>query len=282
MLLLFCVVSCRKSEIIEVPGNTAPPDNTIEKTVVENYVTKAYISALGRQPTSEEKQRGEDLLMASSLSDSSRKVFIDQILALEEFNQNSYKLARAELLNNLDTAEIGQQLYVFNFLLQDPQYALFHDVIRQEIARLEQLRVIPADMASGMLTIEGMLRRCVNNSFYDNINMGSENFVVSNFQHFLLRYPTQAELEEGKKMVDGFEAALLLQSGSSKQDFITILFNSDNFKEGMVRKLFMRYLFRNPTNEELYLFTSLYRTSGSSYKELTKTIMITDEYAGVK
>jgi hypothetical protein len=135
-------------------------------------------------------------------------------------------------------------------------------------------------MANGTLTVEGMLRRCVNNSFYDDINMGSENFVVSNFQHFLLRYPTLSELEQGKQIVEGFEGTLLFRVGTSKNDFIDIVFNSDNFKEGMVRKLFTRYLFRSPANEELFVFTEKYKTS-ASYKELTKAIMVTDEYSGL-
>ena len=32
--------------------------------------------------------------------------------------------------------------------------------------------------------------------------MGTENFVVAMFQHFLLRYPTDSELESAKDMVD--------------------------------------------------------------------------------
>jgi hypothetical protein len=275
------LLSCTKTEITEVPDNTAPPDYTIEKSVVRNYVVKAYISALGRQPSVQEKEEGENSLFAAGFSKESRANFIQSILMKEEFNQNNYKIARAELLNNFDTTEIYQRLYIYNLLLNDPQYALFYDLIHKEKQRLYELQAIPQDMANGTLTIEGMLRRCVNNSFYDDINMGSENFVVSNFQHFLLRYPTQSELEQGKLMVEGFEGTLLFRVGSSKNDFIDIVFSSDNFKEGMVRKLFARYMFRNPTQEELYVFTEKYKVSGS-YKELTKEIMITDEYSGLK
>jgi hypothetical protein len=244
-------------------------------------VVKSYISTLGREPSAQENEDGESALLAAGFSKDARKLFIQNIISKEEFNQNSYKIARAELLNNFDTAEINQQLYIYNLLLNDPQYALFYDLLNNEIQRLNQLQAVPQQMANGTLSIEGMLRRCVNNSFYDDINMGSENFVVSNFQHFLLRYPTISELEQGKLMVDGFEGTLLFKVGNSKNDFIDIIFNSDNFKEGIVRKLFTRYLFRIPTNDEVFVFTEKYKSSGS-YKELTKEIMTTDEYSGLK
>ncbi len=111
--------------------------------------------------------------------------------------------------------------------------------------------------------------------------MGTENFVVSNFQHFFGRYPTQDELEKAKKMVDGLSSSLFFVPGSTKAEYLTIFFASDNFYEGQVYDLYKRYLFRKPTTEESAAQTEFFKAS-RNYQELQKNILTTNEYVGIK
>jgi hypothetical protein len=111
--------------------------------------------------------------------------------------------------------------------------------------------------------------------------MGTENFVISMFQHFMFRYPTLQELEDGKKMVDGFYAYLFYQEGNTKDDFIRIFFDSDAFYEGRVRDLYKRYVFREPLIQELKNGTDLYKTT-NNYKAVQKLILTSDEFVGIK
>ena len=111
--------------------------------------------------------------------------------------------------------------------------------------------------------------------------MGTENFVVSMFQHFFYRYPTDDELARSKNIVDGFEDVIFLQTGTTRDDFITIFFGCDNYFEGQARDLYLRYLFREPTSEEMSVKAMSYKGS-LNYKQLQKDILSTDEYIGLK
>ena len=185
------------------------------------------------------------------------------------------------MLNNLDTAEITYYIYLFNILLTDPAYEQVYDVIEHEIERLDSLQRVPSDLVNHIINIEYLHRRCVNNYFYDQINMGSENFVVSCFQHFQNRYPTQNELTEGKKMVDGVPAILFLESGQSKDDFIDIFFTSKDYFEGLAINLYQRFLLRDPSSIEMGNAATAF-TNTHDYIQMQKDILATNEYIGIE
>lgn len=272
--------SCKKDKEIIVDGNTAPPDGTIPNVVKENYVNKSYISVLGRKPTSVELSDGIAILNQHNLSMADRSELLDEIFAKPGYNQRLYDMAIATLLNNPDTAQITTFIAVFQLLLTDPQYQSQWPVIQAEKTKLENLKKSVADLNSGTIGIIGLHKRCVNNYMYDQVNMGTENFVISMFQNFMYRFPTQEELAQGKLMVDGFEGVLFLQTGTVKDDFINIFFGCNNYFEGQVRDLYLKYLFREPTSVEMSDKATIYKNS-LDYKALQKAILSSDEYAGV-
>lgn len=281
-LIVFIVfASCKKDKEILVDGNTAPPDGTISNVIKENYVNKTYISLLGRKPVASELSAGLTVLNQNNLSPANRIQFLDDVLSKPGYNQRLYDIAVADLLNNLDTAQVSQMIYVFGLLLTDPQYQQQWPQIQAEKTKLELLKSSVADLEAGTLDVIGLHQRCINNYFYDQLNMGTENFVVSMFQHFLYRYPTQNELDEGKKIVDGFSGVLFLQTGNNKNDFIQIFFGSTNYFEGQVRDLYKRYLFREPTSTESAEQAADYK-SLKDYQELQKFILSTNEYVGIQ
>jgi hypothetical protein len=162
-----------------------------------------------------------------------------------------------------------------------PQYAAFFDAVHFELNRLDTLKKDLSNMYAGTMDYRGLLSRMTNNYFYDQINMGSENFVISTYQNFLFRYPSTAELTAGKTMVDGNTSTSFLQVGKSKYDYITIFFKTDDYYEGQVRFIFKKYLFREPNSGEIYLYSNVYKTT-NDYKELQKAVFSTNEYAGIK
>jgi hypothetical protein len=125
-----------------------------------------------------------------------------------------------------------------------------------------------------------MNRRCLDNNFYDEINMGSLNFVLACFQNLLLRNPTEYELEQGTRMVDGFNGVVFLQAGQSKRDFQDLFINSKDYAEGQVKILYNRFLFRLPDSEEMASLAEVYQNE-NDYKNLIAKILETDEYAGL-
>ena len=280
LFLFIFLSSCKKDKEVIIGNNTPPPDGTISNVVKENYVNKSYISVLGRKPDATELSAGLTILNQHNISVADRTQLLDDIFAKPGYNQRLYDISVATLLNNLDTALITQSIVVFTLLLTDVNYQSLWPQIQIEKARLEVLKKSVADLNSGTISIIGLHRRCANNYFYDLINMGTENFVISMFQNFLYRYPTDDELTQGKQIVDGFEGVLFLQTGHVKDDFLTIFFGCNNYFEGQVRDLYKKYLFREPTSVEMSAQATAYKNS-LDYKALQKAILSTDEYVGL-
>ena len=279
-VIVLAFTSCKKDKNVLIGDNTAPPDGTIPNVVKENYVNKSYISLLGRKPSATELSVGETILNQHNLSTADRNQMLDSILAKPGYNQRLYDVSVATLLNNMDTADITNEISLFAYLLTQPQYAPYYAQIQIEKTRLELLKASVTDLTAGTINIIGLHKRCSNNYFYDQINMGTENFVVSMFQNFLFRYPTDDELNHGKNMVDGFEDVIFLQTGYNRDDFITIFFGCNNYFEGQVRDLYLRYLFREPTSVEMSDGAASYKSS-LNYKQLQKDILSKDEYVGL-
>lgn len=272
--------SCEKEEII-VDDNTAPPDHTVSALVLETYINKCYISLLGRKPSPQEEFAALASLNAGNLSVASRKTMLVPVLQGSEYRKKLLETQSIRLLTlPLDTAEIRQFIVIYSNLITQPEYAQFVTLIEAEIARMQILYDTPAEVQSGNVSMRQLQQRLVSNFMYDELNMGSFNLVVSLYNHFLFRYPTSEEIQAGINMIDGLASVVFYTNGDSKDDFITIFFASNDYHEGAVRELFFRYLFREPTSEELNLYTVAYRAS-DNYEDLQKRILSLDEFAGL-
>lgn len=280
-LLLLLVASCTKTVDEVIKDNVPPPDYTIDSSAIDIYINKVYVNLVGREPIGGERVQASATLKQNNFSIADRGAFLDDLLAKPEYNRNLYNIVRIEYLNNLDSMEIEQNIGLYEYLQTQPEYAAFYQTIEDELVKMRAMRTVLTDLNTGILDFKGMLKRCTNNFFYDQINMGAENFVVSTFQNYLFRYPTDSELENGVNMINGANAVLFLQTGNSKQRYVDIFFDSNDYYEGQVRYIFVKYLFREPTSAEVSYFANVYKNSGS-YKALQKQFFATDEYAGLK
>ena len=272
--------ACKKYETDTISGNVPPPDGTINNVTVENYVNKVYISVLGRKPDSVELNSGMSVLTKNNLSAANRTQFLDSVFNHPEYYDHLYNIALSDLLNSLDTNNIPQYLAIFQPLLLDSAYIQSWNQIRFEITRLDSMRVIPNELKSGAINAIEMQKRCINNYFYDQINMGAANFVISSFLHFLNRAPTTNELTQGENIVNGTPGTLFLQVGQSKQDYLAIFFSSLNYFEGEAVLLYNKYLFRNPTSVEMTNAATKFQST-LDYIQLQKDILSTNEYIGI-
>ena len=282
LLFLFSVLiisSCTKIEDVIVGDNTMPPDNTIENTTIETYINKLYISTIGREPIENEFLSDFSILREADISQESRGVVIDGILNKDEYYNNLFKLECEHLLLGLDTADINQNILVINVLLttaQGLELLYFEDALE----RMLKLQEVLPGLGDGTISNIEMHKRMVNNNMYDEINMGTENFVISMFQSFMQRYPTISELENGKLMVNDNNASLFFIPGNGKEDFINIFIESDEYFTGQTNILFNRYLFRDPTSEESVNYSLDYINS-QDYKLLQRRILSTNEFIGL-
>jgi hypothetical protein len=279
---VFTISSCKKTEEVLIDGNKPPPDPTLANDIRRNFITKSYIALLGRKPNDQELAAANAIIGSNDdFTEANRALVLNQLLANPEFYDREFIIAKAELLNGVDTSEFTINIAIFDALLSNTDFELIWPFLQREINRLIILRSTQTELQSGDIGIREMHRRMVDNYIYDQINMGSLNFVIAVFQQFLLRNPTSSESSEGVRMVDGFSATLFLQVGESKGDFCNIFFNSLPYREGQVKSLFKRFLFRLPDSQEMQFYTGFYNTN-DDYKSLIVELLKKDEYAGIK
>ena len=278
--LFLLVTSCTKTDEKIITGNKPPPDSTQPAALRSNFIIKSYIGLLGREPDDAEFTAGLNSLTDANFSVASRRTLLTSIVGNDEFYTREFEIARNNLLNGLDTLQITDFINTYTYLLTLPSYEEYWPIIQEQLNRIITLKASVNDLISGTANISEMHRRCLDNQFYDDINMGSLNFVISCYQNLLLRNPTSFESEQGVLMIDGFNAILFLQAGSSKTDFLNIFINSNDYYEGQVRLLFNRFYFRAPSSEEMSYYTESFRADGD-YKNLIIELLGQDEYAGL-
>lgn len=275
ILLTFMLISCTKYEIEEVSGNTAPDEILVTQVMKEAYVNRLYISLTGRKASSSEFDSAMDEL-GTSADISSREAVVNLVFSTEDYTIRLYDIARGDYLESLDTAVIRSDYNQVVFALQTATGPT-REYLLEAKAEFEALLEIPEGLIDHSIDVTEMYRRVVNNVYYDDINMGSENFVVATFQNFLFRYPTNVELENGTTMVDGQPSSVFLKAGNSKEDFIDIFFDTDDYAEGIVINLFRKYLFREPSTEEMYTWTNEFLLN-KDFSQIQKSILTSDEY----
>jgi len=281
LFALALVFSCSKEPTELIPNNVAPPDYTVDRVIKENYINKLYISMLGREPNTDEFNSARDLL-GDEVTQESREILVENVQAKEEYYDNMFNIIRQDLINGVDTNQIRED-YIDGFeeALENSYDPFEIQEIEEGLVKLYLLYNSTDDLKANTATITEIQGRCVNNFIYDEINMGSFNYVVSIYQNFLHRYPTEYEIENGVKMLDDEQAVCFGGNGNSKSDFNTLFFNHDGYYEGQVINIYNRILFRNPSSSESYELTTLFK-SNKDYKELQKRILITDEYLAIE
>ena len=275
----FLLQSCKKDELVTVPGNQAPNDPTVASVTIENYVTRTYILVLGREPDSTELITGKNQLTTSNVDSASRYQFLGQVFSKPEYLPHVYDQVRIDFLNNTDTNEFGQWVTIFQFFLQDTTYRYIWPTLLFEVSRLDSMRAAFNEFTHGTISVAELHRRTCNNYIYDQINMGSANFVISTFQHLLNRNPQGAEQNSAISMVEGNNASIFLEAGSSKNDYLRIVTNCNNYYEAQVVLLYQRFLHRNPDTQEMAAGTLLYAQSGSPLS-VQEEILSTNEFIG--
>lgn len=272
VLLLF---SCSKT--VEYPDNTAPPDNSISELEISTYINRLYISLLGRKASSTEFSDAQSLL-GNSPGQNERDQLLDVLFSNPEYKSNYVLRWSQDLIEGIDSATASKDIAVFTFQLQDTSMNPFiRAEIENRILRLEQLALVRQDYLNSKIDWKGVIRRFIDNPYYDDINMGTENFVVSLFQHFLDRYPSGQELEDAKRMVDGFSGILFLQTGNSKSQCLDILLSSNTFLEGQIHRLFQAYLYRKASQVEVLNGIELYAIN-PTIQTIQRSILSSESY----
>lgn len=285
--LVLSLNSCKKEEIITyenliVDGNTPPPYSGVSETKIEIYVNKLYIDILGKQPTQSELTADVAYLKSKKLTLGSRDTLIDQLMSKDEYYTRLYTNATAKFLEGINDFQINQEIAQYNYVITllytrgDTFEAQVTEVVRDKLLKLKQADSL---YKNGAITVNEFYATFCDNQFYDDINMGSLNFVLSCFENYFLRPASTSETTNGVDMIDGESKIVLLKNGNSKADFIQIVTESDEFYQGLVMENYRSFLSRDPIPYESFKATVEFKNS-KDLAEMQKSILKTDEYAG--
>ena len=286
LLLPFTFFACSKDSVVHedliVDGNVAPPIDGVAEITLNNYINSLYIDLYGRAATEEEVEDNVQYLKDNEYAQAARETIVEGLLNEWDYYKNFNLLTSQRLLVNLDSLSLKYQidywLYIIDLfnatgMTTEAYYYEF------ENNRIILLSTAHTELYHEEIGITEYFRRYIDNYYYDQVNMGSENFVISCFTNLLHRYPTDSELAQCVGMVDGATGVLFLQEGSSKGDFINILVNALEFYQGQVIDIYSTFLARLPTSEEMNNY-SLQIQSEDHFNNVKIKVLTSEEYAG--
>lgn len=226
--------------------------------IEEKQLNKLFLSLTSNLPSNDEK-----LFFNSIPQEKLKDVLIDSLLNKKDFYIFLESKFRNEYLESASIEYMHEQIKDFYFLTFSREKSIYHQTFKDNFDALNYL---------GMISLGQFKRSDVNlleikkniflNPIYDNINMGSFNYVVSSFQHLLNRKPTKNELRESIKMIEGNHGILFNTEGRSKKDFISIVLKNEEYKENQI-KYWYAYFFNEEINIKerfYYMFADIEST----------------------
>jgi hypothetical protein len=290
---LIVIFGCQEDEVVIIPDNEPPQGQYVSTVQIENYIQRCFIDLLGREALDEEMTFYFNLLKINELSKESREAMLidlQQDTTYREgdssyrhaYSQRIYSLGKGRMIERVENdyiyQEMGQLQNDLTGAINNGDSSLTA-LYRERIQDAQAVLDIPRDYRLGLLTMDNMHVRLMDNLVYDQINMGTFNFVISAFDNLLYRYPTDAEYEAGYAMVeDNVSTILMGQSGTNRGDFMRIMTEEQSFYQGMIMWTFKTLLLRDPTPNELSFYIASYYVN-KDFEKLQRSIMSTDEYA---
>lgn len=291
VITLLVFSQCTKREIINITehinyiddSNSVPYFNGVTTIQMENYVNKLYIDFLGREPSNTERNDAVNTFKNNGIDSATRANMVAQIQSLPEYYDQFSKTNLNALLGGFDSLRIVDEIAFLQFLSDSytqagqEQLAQFYDY---EIVKLTNANNAAYNLEQGNISLNQYYGYLIYNYIYDQINMGSLNFVLAGFEGLLKRLPTDAEETAAVSMVDGISAHLFLQDGNSKGDFVNIVTHTDGFYEGRIIDIYLRLLARNPSSTEMSLTTINFKNAVLDFQDIERIVAVSQEYAG--
>jgi hypothetical protein len=204
------------------------------------------------------------------------------MMATDEYFQRLHEVTSSNFLDGVSDQDIQDDIDLYTYVIYlDSLNSDFIDMqaLHIELDKLNALMNARWNLKDGTIDINQFYGIYVQNDIYDQINMGTENFVKACFENLLKRSATAGELADGENMVDGVSATLFLQNGNSKGEFVDIMTHNDEFYQGLVIEYYKTLMLRNPTSDEIAVHAQELKTTGD-YKALQKLLVTSKEYAG--
>ncbi len=242
----------------------------VSDAALEQYVFRAFVDLVGNAPTESELSTWRQRLRTNTADTAIRGELVRTLQRDEDYREaytaNLYQAAKVRFLENFPDAEIESRFVNFG--------------TPEDTQRLLDLLAWPQHYLAGEASVIDLHARAVYNLVFDQINMGSFNFVRATFDNLLWRYPTEAEFQAGFGMVDfSRQSSLFASTGASKSDYVRIVTNGEEALEGTVIWQYDQLLARRPSAAETLSHLAAIRASGG-VEALQLSVITSAEYAG--
>lgn len=294
LIMMVFALGCKKPEEKAFDNNTIPDYTGTPTLLVENYINRVYIDLIGREPTNAEMDSDVQTLEGAGLSQAARINLVNKLMLSTDFvpgdtsythayHQKFYNDNKARFLEGVAENTIVSEYTMYRGnAIQDSLngFMLAYELQMTEANKLRNLFNSKIELQLGTIDVVEMCRRMSFNSIYDDINMGSFNYINSCFDNMLFRYPTTAEYTMCEPAVESSLGGQLFGiTISNKLEFLNVLLLSQEYHEGMIRWVYLSLLSREPTSDEIYTLTDSFMLT-KDIKAVQRRILISAEYAG--
>ena len=290
--ILFSTGSCKKTTDDLYADNDAPYFDKVPSVKVRNYVNRMFIDLIGREPLDSEMEAETAALMVANVNDSVRTLLITKLMADYTFRDGDtsyalayhkriYELGKIRFLEGVSEGQLRDQASIYrqnaisdslgNNLPGYEENTIKYDEIMNVLLSSSRYQ-------NGSNTLSEQFAAMISCDIYDIINMNTFNFVNACFGDLFFRFPSEAEFNTGFNMVeDNIPGTLFSNTGETKADFIRIMTQSAECRQGVIIWSYNTLLARDPSSQELDLELQKYGVD-TDLKALQKRILISDEY----
>ena len=289
---ILCLVSCSKKDQY-IPGNVPKSYKDIPTVKVENYINRVYIDLLGREPLDVEVVRDLAFLRAGDLSFDTRRQLVKRLqtdtLFVEgdscyrkAYYQRLYDLSKARFLEGAGDEEFYQQIgnaqfAILSSRLNGDSIGVFASMVT--INRCNNVLKSNRLYRFGKIGFNQMCAAMLDNPVYDVINMNTLNFVNASFDDLFFRFPTRDELDIAYDIIEtGKGGSLFGAFADNKPSYCSMLTQSREFYEGMIKWAYLTLVGREPSTQETFNMMDSYFKTGD-FQLVQENILVTDEYA---
>ncbi len=144
-------------------------------------------------PTSNEISNTLNYLDENGLSDTSRDSIIQHLIITKPYYTRLFYINANEFLNGTDSltleyeVQLIQYLYFIDSVSGNTSNLIYYSY---ELNRLYTLQDLTNNYMNGSITMNEFYATFINNYFYDEVNMGTENFVKGSFDDLFRKAPT--------------------------------------------------------------------------------------------
>jgi len=282
-----CLAACDDT----VSGQKPVGGDVDTEAEIQRYLRRAYLDLTGKVPSDADLAASTTRLRDANNTPTARGELIDELIAKPEFP----KVWVEELENGIFGGNTLAQQYAFvcgiirgtvpacnTCTEQDSCYCQCGPLATYKTER-DGLEKTAADFQAGTKSSE-IERRYAMAFGYFVLAGAPEGRVRTLFDDFLGRPAEPDEIENGRAMIlgaifPGTPAGLMFhRHGSNYTDLIDIVFDSEAYRESIVRRVFNRYLAREPSSAELAHFTPTLDATAPDARALVHAVVSSREY----